>query len=462
MKITILKFFPFRIGLWILLFLFSESLHAQWNSIPSNIPKGQIITGIRFTDRMNGHCIAAAGGKSPMIYKTSDGGKNWQIGKTFAALLDYPNAISFPDKNTGYVGASENDQSFGVVYKTTDGGSHWKEDTLSGSTVIYGISFHDAMHGVASGLTISMSKENGIITFHDTGYLAFTTDGGDSWKKVNSQDVASLFLFVTLADQTTGYVLGTGIHSPSLYRTSQIQKTTDGGNSWNIIHAFPDSMVITACWFKDATTGCATAYIADSISIHRGLIIKTTDGGVTWKEKPIDIPIKDNGLYDLTFTPGMETGYAVGDNTTLLRSTDGGESWHGNSTNNPLALEQLLTVSTYSDGSGIAAGNSGVFYTTGGSQNSVSGENRQSLQLWNFPNPATQSTTIHYQIDTDSHVTISLSDLLGRITRVVVSDMEKRGEHDVTFNTESIPSGIYECHLQSGNTLQTSMIVVAR
>lgn len=66
----------------------------------------------------------------------------------------------------------------------------------------------------------------------------------------------------------------------------------------------------------DANTGYAVG--------ANGTILKTTDGGATWKKKGSGT---SNNLLAVYFPHNTTTGYAVGVNGTILKTTDGGGSW---------------------------------------------------------------------------------------------------------------------------------------
>ncbi len=63
-----------------------------------------------------------------------------------------------------------------------------------------------------------------------------------------------------------------------------------------------------------------TGYVVGS----NGVILKTTNGGATWSD--VSDPSYSNRLYSVHFTDNS-TGHAVGDNLTILRTSDGGTSW---------------------------------------------------------------------------------------------------------------------------------------
>jgi hypothetical protein len=61
----------------------------------------------------------------------------------------------------------------------------------------------------------------------------------------------------------------------------------------------------------------------------------------------------------------------------------------------------------------------------------------------NFPNPFNPTTTIYYQLPTDSRVSIVVYDLLGREVKRLVDEGKEAGYHDQRFDASGIASGVY-------------------
>jgi len=102
---------------------------------------------------------------------------------------------------------------------------------------------------------------------------------------------------VYFLNDNTGYMAGSGI----------ILKTYNGGNNWIVISNYFGG---TSIHFADENTG----YVCD------GTVLKTTDGGVSW------VNFNLTGLIDVYFI-NSNTGFAVGRNSQILRTYNGGILW---------------------------------------------------------------------------------------------------------------------------------------
>ncbi len=61
----------------------------------------------------------------------------------------------------------------------------------------------------------------------------------------------------------------------------------------------------------------------------------------------------------------------------------------------------------------------------------------------NYPNPFNSTTVISYSLSIDSHVELSLVDVLGRKVITLVNRFMKEGHHEFLLSSNSLPSGVY-------------------
>jgi hypothetical protein len=87
----------------------------------------------------------------------------------------------------------------------------------------------------------------------------------------------------------------------------------------------------------------------------------------------------------------------------------------------------------------------------------------------NYPNPFNPSTQITFDLPEESHVSISVYDMLGRLVCSLVDRSMRAGYHSVTFEANDLPGGVYfyKTTLQSLETkrellVQTKKMVLAK
>lgn len=61
----------------------------------------------------------------------------------------------------------------------------------------------------------------------------------------------------------------------------------------------------------------------------------------------------------------------------------------------------------------------------------------------NFPNPFNPSTTIQYSVAAAGHVSLTVTDLLGRTVATLVNERKVAGSYSETFDAAALPSGMY-------------------
>jgi hypothetical protein len=80
----------------------------------------------------------------------------------------------------------------------------------------------------------------------------------------------------------------------------------------------------------------------------------------------------------------------------------------------------------------------------------------------NFPNPFNPSTNIRYSVPTNSHIRLSLYDVLGREIRVLVDETKSAGEYNFIINAGNLTSGIYFCKLVAEKYVDIKKIMLLK
>lgn len=158
----------------LIIFLFVSIASAQWQRQSINTK-----ASLRGLSVVNEKIIWASGTGGTFL-KTTDGGKNWTVGKVPGAeKLDFRDVEAF-DASTAYllsIGEGENSR----IYKTADGGATWKLQFQNTNPK----AFFDAI--------AFWDKNNGIAMSDPVGgkYLLMTTTDGENWKPLATDKMAN-------------------------------------------------------------------------------------------------------------------------------------------------------------------------------------------------------------------------------------------------------------------------------
>jgi hypothetical protein len=80
----------------------------------------------------------------------------------------------------------------------------------------------------------------------------------------------------------------------------------------------------------------------------------------------------------------------------------------------------------------------------------------------NYPNPFNPSTTVSFSLPTDETVSIRLFNVLGNEVATISSRKYAAGRHEVEFNAENLPSGVYIYTMQAGPFTASRKMVLMR
>ncbi|MBM3325541.1 MAG: T9SS type A sorting domain-containing protein [Calditrichaeota bacterium] len=79
-----------------------------------------------------------------------------------------------------------------------------------------------------------------------------------------------------------------------------------------------------------------------------------------------------------------------------------------------------------------------------------------------YPNPFNNQTVIRFQIPKAGDISLELFDLTGRLSQIIFSDRVEAGSHQIVWNSESLPDGLYLCRLETENAVKTVKLVLIK
>lgn len=222
------------------------------------------ISDIDFLDSLVGFAVTGDGtvGDTNFILKTTNGGDNW-----FISFLNYRNfeRVIFINDSIGYVCGGLNDV-MGALYKTTNAGENWTRLNTP-----FGINYED----------MSVLNDDTIWVVDDSGFnggVFRTTNDGQNWTQQfsgGSQNPDKIYMY----NGKMGF-FSDGLTHQVLY------KTTNSGSNWNTV---PRENGFLDMHFIDSLTGWK---LKGEVKKLKGEVKKSTDGGSTWVKQ--QMPINTN------------------------------------------------------------------------------------------------------------------------------------------------------------------------
>lgn len=262
---------------------------------------------ISFIDEYNGW----ATDEQTFVYRTRDGGINWQrLGQVMAGHDFFvQQQLTFIDESHGWL-----IDPFSV-WRTEDGGKSWRQTQIT-----YGSG--QLKHQLVKAFFVNHYKG----WLGGTGGIIYSTDdGGKSWKQemrsVNSSDITDLFFL----DQSTGWVSKGGWNMESNTYTAGIHSYSIDQN-WHQL-PFPDkNTVIESLHFIDRNNGWAVGYRGKPTEKEpystQGIVLYTTNGGKKWE---VVFAGSDPNYYRVFFSDPAH-GWLLSTRN-VYRSLDSGRTW---------------------------------------------------------------------------------------------------------------------------------------
>ena len=269
----------------------SGSAHAQEDTWVPLGPAGAQVYALAVDPASPMRIYAAT---STGIFRTTDGGSNWETVNTGLTILDARALAVDPDNPmTIYAGTFG-----GGAPKTIDRGDNWQESSLA----------------PAAPQALAVDSENPMTIYAGTfvSGISKSTSGGANWNVVNG----TRFVLALAVDplQTTTVYAGT---------STGVLKTTDGGDNWQSRNnglTQPDVQALAIDPVNPQTVYAGT---------FGGGVFKSTDGAASWQVMSNGFPgggpafpsvraLAIHAVDPMTLYAGISG---------VFRSSDGGANW---------------------------------------------------------------------------------------------------------------------------------------
>jgi photosystem II stability/assembly factor-like uncharacterized protein/dienelactone hydrolase len=263
------------------------------------------------------------------IYNTKNGGETWE--KQLEKKGTFFRTIAFVDNLVGFAGTVGTDYFPNVtdsipLYGTRDGGKTWKPVDYKGPYV-KGLCAID----IVKEQYINHGKIDYKIHIYAVGRVGspanmmVSHDGGATWTSNSMNNDCKMLFDIKMFDKNNGFVCAASVEDMEK-SNALILKTSDGGKTWKKV--YQSNRPFEGTWkasFPTKEVGYVTiqSYNPDP-NVKQQRIAKTTDGGETWNEINLveDANAREFGIGFIDENHGF-----VGTMNTGYETKDGGKTW---------------------------------------------------------------------------------------------------------------------------------------
>jgi photosystem II stability/assembly factor-like uncharacterized protein len=374
------------------------------------------------------------GSLSPgQILRTTNGGTNWTV-QYFANNTDI-RSIYFSNRLTGYAVGVQN--GVGLILKTTNRGAIWTQQISGVGYLLTSVYFRP---NTDTGWTVGAG-----------GIILKTTDGGSNWIVKNS-GTTLLLTNISHPYPNRGWIGKAG--NTLLY-------STNSGETWT-----PQSVGISGDVWVSQSQICCNGVGWFSGSQSNGMILKTSNFGSNWIQQPITSNF-NTSVFFYDVNTGWVAGYSVQTGAaTMYNTTNGGSNW--TSQLSTFYQEALYSVFFANNYTGYAVGQNGIILktTNGGVVTGIhqtTSEIPEHFRLYqNYPNPFNVSSKIKFQMSKFSGVRIVIYDMLGKENETLLNEELSPGIYEVDFDGTNYPSGVYYYKLIAAEYTETKKMVLIK
>ena len=263
------------------------------------------------------------------IYNTKNGGETWE--KQLEKKGTFFRTIAFVDNLVGFAGTVGTDYFPNVtdsipLYGTRDGGKTWKPVDYKGPYV-KGLCAID----IVKEQYINHGKIDYKIHIYAVGRVGspanmmVSHDGGETWTSNSMNNNCKMLFDIKMFDKNNGFVCAASDEDMEK-SNALILKTSDGGKTWKKV--YQSNRPFEGTWktsFPTKEVGYVTiqSYNPDT-NVKQQRIAKTTDGGETWNEINL---VEDAGAREFGIGFIDENHGFVGTMNSGYETKDGGKTW---------------------------------------------------------------------------------------------------------------------------------------
>lgn len=255
-------------------------------------------TEFRFSKFSNAfHSVAFSGntifivGESKYIFRSTDFGKNWSVYNS-EVLFEEGNSITqfkfykilFFDEKLGFIVGEHN--SIPVILKTSDGGKHWEIIDINESL---------KNNGAITDFSIHSDKDITIVT--SLGECLKTNDGGTHWELIYKTNPLNSIAFKNKQTGFIGGINGTLLHTDNGGKDWNIIDVPEKPNITDIVFTENSALITTSISHSDNRN--TFVYEIDENGKNIQPFLTKSDDNVLFMGDSYAIDVLDNNIYIL-------------------------------------------------------------------------------------------------------------------------------------------------------------------
>lgn len=385
---------------------------AQWDEL--HFYKDIQLESVSFHNENIGFVV----GISNNIYRTLDGGVNWEIVFTSPELVIYEDVFVINSNEIIVVGRKLFDKESRIL-KSLDGGDTWDFIEISSNGFLRSVFFVDDSIGY-----LVSSK----------GEIFKSINGGLEWELI--LDLTDDLRSVYFVNPLVGIVVGGDPGQPI------ILQTMDGGIVWLPVIVPADNYLVSSYMFD---TG-----IGYSVGTE-GEVLKTENFGFSWEK------INSLNLYghkDVYFTD-ENVGFVAGGtsfSSVIMKTTNGGSDWEDVNSDDK---EPLTSLTFVGENIGYAVGFSGRIVKTinAGGLSMATNHSDLLFNFLTFPNPVINELNVELNVNNQFEV-VKVYDIKGEL---ILECIDKGSRIKVDFS--KLKSGIYFLLVETKDGLGVKKVI---
>jgi photosystem II stability/assembly factor-like uncharacterized protein len=384
-----------------------------------------------------------------------------------------------------------------LIQKTTDGGNTWIQEPCNGNVNIEDFQFVNDSVAYCIGWNATNDKFSEILKYDylneswnvsctldsiiiralhflnpQTGFIVIegggiqkTDDGGISWNTVWDAPYVGFYKAylrdIIFLNDSIGFVCGR-LKSENNERRKVILKSIDKGETWDI--SYIDTTVIDANTIYRLSNAKDNPNVIYASSSH-SYFFKTIDCGDTWEIIESAIQKEYKPIFFISADTGYAAATALGTYTwekvpfEIWRTTDGALTWNLQFTDSAYT-QAANSICFINDTIGFVAGFETMLKTENGGLSSGIHLNEEisNKEVKVYPNPTSQFITVEISNIDDRIINLEVSELSGKVLKRKQCISHQPFIH--RFDLSELSRGIYLLKIRSENALQVKKFLI--